>query len=85
MNLYFRLWPLPAADQPDGLIWRNDGHALVLSSQGKQMFVPGDDQLGLASEGASEHMIIIGIVFNHAGHLGGRHHRHQGAVVDSQC
>ncbi len=79
-----KLWPL-YVDYPDGLSWRNDGNALILPSQGKQMPVSGDDQLGFASEGASEHMIIIGIVFDDAGHLGGRHHRHQGAVADSQC
>lgn len=81
--LQHKLWPLQV-DHTDGLSWRNDGNTFVLSSQGKQMPVSGDDPLGLAGEGASEHMIIIGIVFDHAGHLGGRHHRHQGALADSQ-
>lgn len=65
-----------SADQLDGLVRRNDGDALILPAQAEQMLVAGDDQTRLSGQGASEHMIVVGIVLDHA-----RHHLWRGHGV----
>lgn len=49
------------------------------------MLVAGNDQVGVGGQGASQHLIIVGILFDHPWHLGWRDERRQGAIAHRQC
>lgn len=52
----------------------DDRDALIVPTEAEQMLVPGDDEIGLGRDGTGEHMIVVGIVGDHARHVGRRGH-----------
>lgn len=73
-----------AADLLDRLGRRDDADALVRSAQIEQVPVAGDDQIGPGGEGASEYMVICGVIGYDRRHFGRRHQHHQRPIADGQ-
>lgn len=59
-------------DPLEGLTPRDDGYALIAAQREYMPLVAGGDEVGAAGECCGEHVIVIGIVLNDAGHGGGR-------------
>jgi len=59
---------LPHLNDPYRIGGPDDTNTAVLPTQAMQMLIAGYDQIRPASHRASQHLIVIGIVFDHGRH-----------------